>query len=67
MLQIQYVIVFHLLDFIFFLLSLVSTNPSIEAKSLPCAFFVDVEVSNSFYRMSMIVWADPSSSKTSFS
>jgi len=50
----------HLLEFIFFLLSLVSTNPSAEAKSLPCMFFVDATVSNYFCRMSMINRADPS-------
>ena len=34
----------NLLDFIFFVLRLDSTNPSVEAKSLPCAFFVDAAV-----------------------
>jgi len=35
----------HLLDFVFLLLSLVSTNPSVEAESSPRAFFVDTSSS----------------------
>jgi hypothetical protein len=52
--------------FFFFLLILVFTNPSIETRSWPCMFFVAINVSNSFCRMSMINQAIPSSSKTSF-
>jgi len=42
-------------------------NPCLEIKSLPHVFFVVADVSNSFCRMSVIIRADSSSSKASFS